>query len=96
MIEFQMEARLTPASAVPLRFDREKCVGCLRCLEACQMDILLPPENPGEPPRLFWPGECWYCGACVMECPTGAVSLRHPLMNQAAFVERSTLCEKDE
>ncbi|RHQ91897.1 hypothetical protein DWX80_16650 [Ruminococcus sp. AF21-3] len=35
----------------------------------------------------MYPGECYYCGACVMVCPTGAVKLAHPLMSRAKFVE---------
>lgn len=92
MTEQAYTAVFTPCSVQPLRFDREKCIGCLRCVEACQIDVLLPSVRHGEPPRVMWPGECWYCGACVMECPAqGAISLRHPLMNQAAFVERASL-----
>ncbi len=92
MNEKSFEAVPVPASVTPLRFDAERCIGCLRCVEICPMDILLPPEEKGLPPRVMWPGECWYCGACVMECPVqGAVTLRHPLMNQASFVERDLL-----
>ena len=40
-----------------------------------------------DPDIFMYPGECYSCGACVMECPgKGAISLRHPLMNQAKFV----------
>ena len=35
----------------------------------------------------MYPGECYYCGACVMVCPKGAIKLAHPLMNWAKFVE---------
>ena len=39
------------------------------------------------PPVVAWPGECYYCGACVMVCPRpGALKLSHPLMNRARFV----------
>ena len=31
------------------------------------------------------------CGCCVMECPTGAISLHHPLMNQTRWVEKASL-----
>ncbi len=35
----------------------------------------------------MYPGECYYCGSCVMACPVkGAIHLRHPLMNQTKFV----------
>ena len=84
------QAEYTPASVNPLRFDPEKCIGCNRCVEACQIDVFLPAGVQGKTPVVVWPGEGWYCGACVMECPKpGALELRHPLMNQAAFVERA-------
>lgn len=35
----------------------------------------------------MFPGECYYCGACVMVCPKkGALRLQHPVMNRAKFV----------
>ena len=97
MNDIEYTAHYTPASVVPLSFDQEKCIGCNRCVEACQIDVLLPAGYQGKTPVVEWPGECWYCGACVMECPVpGAIKLRHPLMNQAAFVERSALRGADE
>lgn len=43
----------------------------------------------GAPPVVLYPGECYYCGSCVMACPVkGAIHLRHPLMNQTKFVRR--------
>ena len=94
MSAIEYSAVYTPASVMPLTFDKAKCIGCNRCVEACQIDVLLPSPQKGEPPAVFWPGECWYCGACVMECPVkGALTLRHPLMNQAAFVDRDKLKE---
>ena len=74
-------------SAKPLIFDPDKCVGCNRCVNICQVDILIPNPEKGKPPVILYPGECYYCGCCVMECRVeGAISLRHPLMNQARFV----------
>lgn len=81
-------------AASPIRFDRAKCLGCYACLEACQVDVFVPAERrgPGQPPLVLFPGECWYCGACVMDCPSsGAISLRHPLMNQAHWVAKAEL-----
>ena len=44
------------------------------------------PEK-GKHPIVLYPGECYYCGACVMACPhDGAIRLEHPLMNRAKFV----------
>jgi len=79
-------------AAMPLVFDSAKCQGCNSCLEACQVDILLPNPEAGKPPVVQYPGECWYCGCCVMECPVpGAITLRHPLMNQVRWVAKNEL-----
>ncbi len=75
--------------------DEHKCISCNRCVEICQVDALLPNPEKGKPPILQYPGECWYCGCCVMECPVeGGISLRHPLMNQADWVLKSELKER--
>jgi NAD-dependent dihydropyrimidine dehydrogenase PreA subunit len=83
---------LRPAApAEPLTFDDSRCIGCNRCLEACQIDVLLPAPEKGKHPLVAWPDECWYCGCCVMDCPRGAITLHHPLMNQARWVEKASL-----
>lgn len=86
--------RHTPP-AQPIRFDPEKCNGCNRCLEICMIDVMLP-GKPGEPPVAAYPDECWYCGCCVMECPAGAITLHHPLMNQTRWVEKASLFKNKE
>ena len=78
---------VVPCSVQPLLFDEAKCIGCNRCANACQCDVLVPAAEKGQHPVAAWPGECWFCGACVMECPVpGAIRLQHPLMNRAKFV----------
>lgn len=89
MKKYEFTASIVPCSAQPVAFDTDKCVGCNRCAQVCQCDVLIPSVNQGEPPVVMYPGECCYCGACVMECAVeGAIRFRHPLMNQAKFVER--------
>lgn len=81
-------ARKISASVRPIRFDAGKCLGCNRCAEVCQADVLVPSPVKGAHPELLYPGECYYCGCCVMECPSpGAISLNHPLMNCTKFTE---------
>ena len=88
--------KITDASTRSISFDEEKCIGCNRCVEACQIDVMLP-STEGKCPILVWPGECWYCGACVMECPVeGAITFRHPLMNQARFIVKDDLKKEAE
>lgn len=82
--------RTTPP-AQPVTFDAEKCIGCLRCMEVCQIDVFLPPAEKGQPPVVAYPDECWYCGCCVMECSRDAIKLHHPLMNQTRWVTKESL-----
>ena len=83
----EFEAYTVPCSARPLAFDENLCVGCNRCVNVCQVDIMIPNPEKGKPPVVIYPGECWYCGSCVMACPKkGAIKLTHPLMNRAKFV----------
>ena len=85
--------RKTPP-AVPLTFYTEKCIGCGLCMEACQMDVLIPAAEKGAHPEVAYADECWYCGCCVMECPKDAIKLHHPLMNQTRWVEKASLLAK--
>ena len=73
----KMKVEVIPCSATPLIYDEE----------ICQCDIILPNPEKGKPPIVMFPGECYYCGACVMVCPKkGALRLQHPVMNRAKFV----------
>lgn len=74
-------------SANPIVYDAEKCIGCNRCTAVCPSDILFPSLEKGKAPTVMYPGECIYCGACVMDCPVeGAIHFEHPVMNRSKFV----------
>lgn len=90
--EVRYSVEKVSCSVEPIRFDASLCIGCNRCAAVCQVDILMPSPEKGKPPVVMYPGECYYCGACVMECPRkGAIKLRHPLMNRARFIPASDL-----
>lgn len=72
-----------PAAANPITFDPVICDGCNKCVDVCQVDILMPNPERGKPPLVLYPGECWYGGCCVAVCPKpGAIKLNVPLMNK--------------
>ena len=85
--EQDWKVSVIPCSATPLIFDESLCVGCNTCANICQCDIMIPNPEKGKHPIVAFPGECYYCGACVMVCPRpGAIYLQHPVMNRAKFV----------
>ena len=87
MAHIEFKVKEAASSARPIIFDKEKCTGCNRCASVCQVDILVPSENKGEPPIVMYPGECYYCGSCVMACSFGAIRLKHPIMNRTKFTD---------
>ena len=88
-----MTASVVFSSARPILFNESLCVGCNQCMNVCQVDIFLPNPEKGKHPVVVYPGECYYCGSCVMACPNpGAIRLEHPVMNRAKFVD--TIPEK--
>lgn len=79
-------------AAHPLIFDPEVCTGCNKCVNICQVDVLLPNPKKGRPPLVAYPGECWYGGCCVEVCPKdGAIKLRHPLFNRPYWATREEI-----
>lgn len=83
----ELFASEVPCSANPITYNKELCIGCNSCTNACPIDVLVPSEVKGQSPIVMYPGECIYCGAYVMECPVeGAIHLEHPLINRTKFV----------
>ena len=41
-MEKELTASVVPCSARPLKFDESLCVGCNRCADVCQVDIMIP------------------------------------------------------
>ncbi len=80
-----------PTPGLPVVFDESLCTGCNRCVSVCTMDIMLPNPEPGKPPIMMYPEECYRDGDCVLECPVkGAIRLRHPLMARVHYKDKET------
>lgn len=71
---------MKPQSVRP-RFDLEKCMACIVCVDACPVGVLdLAVCNSVHGfrryPVVLPEKECIGCGNCESECPTGAVILK--------------------
>ena len=77
---------------LPLTFNPEICNACNRCVEVCQVDIMIPNPDSGKPPIVLYPGECWYGGCCVEACPRpGAIKLNTPLFSRVHWKRKTEL-----
>jgi len=74
----------------PVTFDTKTCVGCNKCVETCPIDVFIPNPKKGEPPIILFPEECWYCGCCACECPTGAMKFNWPLPQKPRWRNKET------
>lgn len=73
----------------PITFNTDICDGCNRCVEVCQVDILIPSPEKGKPPLVLYPGECWYGGSCVEVCPKpGAIKLNSLPKNRVHWKQK--------
>ena len=71
---------------MPPVIDSRECKKCGKCYEACQSDVFFGSVIK-EAIVVTYPEECWHCNACVMECESGAISLRLPLTHLLMFHE---------
>lgn len=74
----------------PITFNPDICIGCNQCIEVCQVDLFVPNPLKNKPPIVLYPGECWYCGSCVVACPKpGAIKLNPLSMNRVHWKLKS-------
>ena len=88
-------------------FDNQRCISCARCERACdeiQPAFAVSMVNAGFSTRPAWGGagltsqhgvassSCVSCGACVKECPTGALTEKTVLLHGAPTSQVRTTC----
>jgi adenylylsulfate reductase, subunit B len=62
-----------------IKINHSLCKGCGRCYEVCPADIF-GFDTESRLLTVDYPEECWYCGACIFECPVkGALQMDLPL-----------------
>lgn len=57
-----------------IRYDIDKCVGCMRCFQVCPMDVFRPSED-GKKAVIAYPESCIVCGQCYVNCPYHSLAL---------------------
>jgi len=69
------------AHSLPVTVDPDKCIahkGCTVCVDVCPTDVLAIDLSRGVAYMKY--DECWYCGPCAKDCPTGAVTVEIPYL----------------
>lgn len=65
--------------AVARRICSSACIGCRKCEKACRFGAIDVADNLS----YITAADCRACGACVSECPTGAILASFPIKNQS-------------
>ena len=55
--------------------DEERCIGCVRCIEACPVDAIVGAEGLMHTVVENW---CIGCGLCVAPCPVDCIAMAAP------------------
>ncbi|HWQ77805.1 MAG TPA: 4Fe-4S binding protein [Anaerovoracaceae bacterium] len=88
------EAKMYPNPSYPntgVVFNPEVCNGCNKCVDFCRTDCLQPNPEPGKPPILLYPEECWFAGCCAVFCPRpGAVRMDLPINQRMVWKRKET------
>ena len=80
-----------------LIYDPDKCVNCLLCIYVCPHAVFVPDERVV---RIARNENCGECGACMVNCPPGAIEVdsgvgcAYAMMRASLFGAKETVCCK--
>lgn len=57
--------------AMSIKIDKNKCVGCKKCIEVCPGTLICKDEDGKA--YIKYPKNCWGCTACLKECKFSAI-----------------------
>jgi len=62
-----------------IQVSTERCNACAVCVNICPCDVFRLDEKTGMA-KAKYEEDCWYCGACEIDCPTQAISVGLPYL----------------
>jgi NAD-dependent dihydropyrimidine dehydrogenase PreA subunit len=75
-----------------LQYDAELCIGCEMCVIVCPHAVF---GMNGRVAQLVRPEACMECGACQLNCPTGAIMVESGVGCAAAMIRAALTGQKE-
>ena len=66
-----------------LEYDSSKCIGCRLCMEVCPHNVF---RMAGKRAEIINRDKCMECGACELNCVTGALKVKQGVGCAAAVI----------
>jgi NAD-dependent dihydropyrimidine dehydrogenase PreA subunit len=79
-------------TSTTLRFNSELCNNCIMCTSVCPHAVF---ERNNSVVHLISPQNCMECGACQLNCPTGAISVESGVGCAAAMIYAALTGKKE-
>lgn len=78
-----METQKYLRNVVTLEYDPSKCIGCRLCIEVCPHNVF---AMAGKIAEVIHLDNCIECGACVLNCVPGALTVNQGVGCAAAVI----------
>lgn len=78
-----MKRLLYLENVVTLELNKEKCNGCRMCIKVCPHEVF---ELSNNKVHIIDRNFCMECGACALNCPTGAINVKAGVGCAAAVI----------
>lgn len=75
-----------------LMYTPETCNGCARCVQVCPHAVF---EMNGRKAMLVRPKRCMECGACQLNCVTGAIAVESGVGCASAMIRAALTGQKE-